>query len=196
MRIIAGISILLSTAWVTLAPAAPIDLAANGYQTVGSPVHTTTGIYFGPDDFLLTGPDFYDDDFLAPFTILGGDGTSVGSISFDFFSGLDDMFGSNVLVGQDTDLVQILFQVEGGSMPGVTAPYLLFSATSLDPLVWGLGSDPLGLFGPSTAGLGASVDATVIQVTRLGTVPVPAGLPMLAAGLGLLVLVRRRSRAA
>jgi hypothetical protein len=177
----------LSAAGVALAVSgdpveAAIDLAGAGLAADPSAFsYSDTADFFFVDGLGVTildsGPSFVGNNLVGGFDLLFDD----GAIAFS---------ATGSITGADTNLLQILFAVNGVSPFGT--PYALMSLSGSD-----LGSDPsplLGLTGPDGAfGL---ADLTLTAVKGTSVIPLPAGLPLLLTGTGMLFLLRMRYRKA
>ncbi|MEI4233766.1 VPLPA-CTERM sorting domain-containing protein [Roseovarius sp. D22-M7] len=89
--------------------------------------------------------------------------------------------GTLVRAGFDADILQLLFGELSGSAASAFGPEALVEIVFIDPFP---GNDPLSNL---TDGTAYDVAATISA-----PVPLPAALPLLLAGLGGLVLLRRR----
>ena len=118
-------------------------------------------------------------DILVDFTV-----TDRSDIAGALFS-IDDngafLDGTLVQAGFDADILQLLFGDLSGSAAPAFGPEALVEIVFIDPFP---GTDPLSNL---TDGTSYNVAATISA-----PVPLPAALPLLLAGLGGLVLLRRR----
>ena len=109
-------------------------------------------------------------------------------IAGELFSSDDNgafLDGTLVQAGFDADILQLLFGDLSGSAASDFGPQALVEIIFIDPFP---GTDPLSNLSDGTAyAVAATVSAPVSPI------PLPAALPLLLAGLGGLVLLRRRS---
>ena len=121
-------------------------------------------------------------DIFVDFDLLDPAGTAGGAL----FSVDDDgafLDGSLVRTGFDADVLQLLYGDLSGNAAGDFGRFALVELVFIDPFP---GDDPLSNLEDGTA---YDVAATVSSVAPI---PLPAALPLLLAGLGGLVLLRRR----
>ncbi|PWR02634.1 hypothetical protein DKT77_10660 [Meridianimarinicoccus roseus] len=191
-----------------------ISALAFGFAALGAADHAEAAPLNVATDTPLIDIPFASADFLdlggfGDLSILGAEGLASGTpqsgtlsldvlISFDttdpagtiggaLFS-MDDngafLDGTLVQSGFDGDILQLLFGNLTGSAAADFGPFALLEAVFLFPA---LGTDPLSQLTDATT---YDVFGTLSSATP---VPLPAALPLLAAGLGGLVLLRRRS---
>lgn len=121
-------------------------------------------------------------DFTLTFDPLAPAGTALGAL----FSVDDDgafLDGDVLQTGFDGDVLQVLFGNLTGKAAGDFGRFALLELVFVFPFA---GTDPLTTLVDGTT---YDVAATIYSATPI---PLPAGLPLLAAGLGGLVLLRRR----
>ena len=168
------------------ASAAPIDLAANGYQLEG-----TSWIYDPADlNLVLSGSSLA---LFATDTATGGLEASVTSgnasdaslYSFSFGLGGDTVTGANASVlGGETNVVELLFEgVSGlGSYAFLNGGALLATLSFV----------PTSVTVSGMSGVGTISFAQLEAYTPVAIVPLPAGGLLLISGLGAAALMRRR----
>lgn len=174
------------------AEAAPLN-AVTDAPVIDVPVATADYIeFFGIGDLSIIGAEGLSFDLVpagpllidifVDFDVADPSGTAGGAL----FSVDDDgvfLDGALVRTGFDDDVLQLLFGGLTGPAAGDFGRFVLAELVFIDPVP---GTDPLASFVDETT---YDVAATLSSVSAI---PLPAALPMLAAGLGGLVLLRRR----
>ncbi len=175
-------------------------------QADASPLNVITDAPFIDIPFVIA--DYLETGGIGDLSIFGAEGVSidlspVGTLLFDilvdfdttdpyatangtFFSMDDDgafLDGTLVQAGFADDILQLLFGNLTGSAAGDFGKFVLIELEFFDPFP---GTDPLRNLADGTT---YEVIATLSSATPI---PVPAALPLLAAALGGLVLLRRR----
>jgi hypothetical protein len=170
--------------------ASPLNVLTRVGPVLDVPLATFDYVEFGgTGDLSAFGADAISFDFptngdlFVDLLITFDTSSPLGTMDAALFSADDSgSFLDGVLVnaGFTTDLIQLLFGGLTGSAAAAFGPTVLVEVFFIDPL----GANPF-------AGLvdGRRYDTAL---TTTAAVPLPAALPALAAGLGALVLVRRR----
>ena len=167
--------------WGVNAAAAPLDLAALGFELETPPIaeESATASLFG-------GVLFSADTTMGAMTLtVAATGTTPFSAS-DFnlsafpVMGMGELMGTGVAVGSSTDTIELLFQVNASS--GFFADV---SAYVFVVLTGDFGADPLGLMGdPATLGIFVPGTLTLSNVTATIPLPGTVGWLLAAAGVG------------
>lgn len=160
-----------------------IEFAPDGdLSTVAAEVDDTSGV--SPDGFTTI-------DFGVGFSL--ADPTDSADPAFaGFLDVIDDagqfLAGDLLAIGFTEDVIELQFDNLSGTGAGAFGTSVLVLVTFDDPL----GANPFGDLFDGDA-LGASI--SIARVQPVTPIPLPAALPLLGAGLGVLVILRLRRTA-